>query len=49
MRKTFIDSSPVSSLNFEIHSLEGEEATIASPVVHNILHEVESNEEKKKK
>jgi hypothetical protein len=48
MRKTFIDSSPVSSLNFEIHSLE-EEATIASPVVHNILHEVESNEEKKKK
>jgi hypothetical protein len=49
MRKTFIDSSPVSSLNFEIHSLEEEEATIASPVVHNILHEVESNEEKKKK
>jgi hypothetical protein len=39
-RKTFVDSSPASNLNFEIHSLE-EEATIASPIVHNILQEVE--------
>jgi hypothetical protein len=36
MRKTFVDSFPVSNLNFEIYSLE-EEATIASPIVHNIL------------
>jgi hypothetical protein len=36
MRKTFIDSSPTSNLNFEIHSLE-EEETIASPIIHNIL------------
>jgi hypothetical protein len=36
MRKTFVDSSPASNLNFEIHYL-GEEATIASPIVHNIL------------
>jgi hypothetical protein len=41
MRKTFVDSSPASNLNFEIHSLKEEEATIASPIVHNILHEVE--------
>jgi hypothetical protein len=40
MRKTFIDSSPASNLNSEIHSVE-EEATIASPIVHNILQEVE--------
>jgi hypothetical protein len=30
MRKTFVDSSPTSNLNSEIHFLE-EEATIASP------------------
>jgi hypothetical protein len=36
MRKTFVDSSPASNLNFEIHSLE-EEQTIASPNVPNIL------------
>jgi hypothetical protein len=42
MRKTFVDSFPASNLNFEIHSLE-EEATIASPIVHNILQEVGSN------
>jgi hypothetical protein len=41
MRKTFVDSSPASNLNFEIHSLKEEEATIASPIVHNILQEVE--------
>jgi hypothetical protein len=41
MRKTFVDSSPASSLNFEIHYLEEEEATIASSIVHNILHEAE--------
>jgi hypothetical protein len=41
MRKTFVDSSPASNLNFEIHPLEEEEATIASTTVHNILHEVE--------
>jgi hypothetical protein len=31
MRKTFVDSSPASNLNFEVHSLEEEKATIASP------------------
>jgi hypothetical protein len=36
IRKTFIDTSAVSNLNFEIHSLE-EQPTIASPIVHNIL------------
>jgi hypothetical protein len=36
MRKTFVDSSPASNLNFEIHSLK-EEPTIASPIVHSIL------------
>jgi hypothetical protein len=36
MRKTFVDSSPSSNLNSEIHYLE-EEATVASPIVHNIL------------
>jgi hypothetical protein len=36
MRKTFVDSSPVSNLNFEIHSLE-EEPTFASSIVPNIL------------
>jgi hypothetical protein len=45
MRKTFIDSSPASNLNSEIHSLE-EEATIASPIVHNILQEVKIKQEK---
>jgi hypothetical protein len=45
MRKTFVDSSPTSNLNSEIHSLE-EEATIASPIVHNILQEVEIKQEK---
>jgi hypothetical protein len=45
MRKTFVDSSPASNLNFEIHSLE-EEATIASPIVHNILQEIEIKQEK---
>jgi hypothetical protein len=39
MRKTFVDSSSTSNLNFEIHSLE--EPTIASPIVQNILQEVE--------
>jgi hypothetical protein len=43
MRKTFVNSSPASNLNFEIHSLEEEEATIASPIVHNILQEARSN------
>jgi hypothetical protein len=45
MRKTFVDSSPASNLNIEIHSLE-EEATVASPIVHNILQEVEIKQEK---
>jgi hypothetical protein len=45
IRKTFVDSSPASNLNFELHSLE-EEATIASPIVHNILQEVELKQEK---
>jgi hypothetical protein len=45
MRKTFVDSSPACNLSFEIHSLE-EEATIASPIVHNILQEVEIKQEK---
>jgi hypothetical protein len=49
MRKTFVDSSPVSNLNFEIHSLEGEEATIASPIVHNILQEVRIKQKKEQK
>jgi hypothetical protein len=48
MRKTFVDSSPASNLNFEIHSLE-EEATIACPIVHNILQEVEIKQEKEQK
>jgi hypothetical protein len=46
MRKTFVDSSPTSNLNFDIHSLEEEEASIASPIVHNILPEVEIKQEK---
>jgi hypothetical protein len=37
MRKTFVDLAPASNLNFEIHSLEEEEATIAFLIVHNIL------------
>jgi hypothetical protein len=41
MRKTFVHSSPASNLSFEIHSLEEEEATIASLIVHNVLQEVE--------
>jgi hypothetical protein len=45
MRKTFVDSSHASNLNSEIHSLE-EELTIASPIVHNILQEVEIKQEK---
>jgi hypothetical protein len=45
MRKTFVDSSPAYNLNSEIHSLE-EEATIASPIMHNILHEVKIKQEK---
>jgi hypothetical protein len=49
MRKTFVDSSPASNLNFEIHSLEEEEATIASPIVHNILQEVEIKQKKEQK
>jgi hypothetical protein len=40
MRKTFVDSSSTSNLNFEIHSLE-EQPTIASPIVPEILQEVE--------
>jgi hypothetical protein len=47
MRETFVNSSPASNLNFEIHSLEEEEATIASPIVHNILQEVKIKQEKK--
>jgi hypothetical protein len=39
MRKTFVESSLACNWNFEIHSLEEEEATIASPIVHNILQE----------
>jgi predicted nucleic acid-binding OB-fold protein len=38
-------SSPASNLNFEIHSLELE-PTIASPIVPNILQEVEIKQEK---
>jgi hypothetical protein len=49
MRKTFVDSSPASNLNFEIHSLDEDEATIASPIVHNILQEVEIKQEKEQK
>jgi hypothetical protein len=49
MRKTFDNSSPACKLNFEIHSLEEEEATIASPLVHNILQEVEIKQEKEQK
>jgi hypothetical protein len=45
MRKTFIDSSPESNMNFKIHSLE-EEPTIASRIMHNILQVVEINQEK---
>jgi hypothetical protein len=44
IRKTFVDSSLASNLNFEIHSFE-EEPTIASPIVHNILQEVEIKQE----
>jgi hypothetical protein len=36
MRKTFVDSSPTSNLNFEIHFLEEEEATIAFPIVDQV-------------
>jgi hypothetical protein len=49
MRKTFVDSSPASKLNFEIHSLEEEEATIASPIVYNILQKVEIKQKKEQK
>jgi hypothetical protein len=45
MRKTFVDSSPASNFYFEIHSLE-EEPTIASPIVPNILQEVDIKQEK---
>jgi hypothetical protein len=45
MRKTFVHSYPASNLNFEIHPLEEEESTIASPIVHNILQEVETKQE----
>jgi hypothetical protein len=45
MRKTFVDSSRASNLNFEIHSLE-EQPTIASPIVLNILQEVKIKQEK---
>jgi hypothetical protein len=41
----FVDSSLASNLNFEIHSLENE-PTIASPIVPNILQEVEIKQEK---
>jgi hypothetical protein len=44
-RKTFVDSSPASKLNFEIHSLE-DEPTIAFQIVPNILQEVEIKQEK---
>jgi CHAT domain-containing protein len=46
MRKTFVDSSPASNLNFEIHSLQEEEQTLASQIVHNILQEVKIKQEK---
>jgi hypothetical protein len=36
-------------LNFEIHSWKKEEATVTSPIVHNILHEVEIKQEKEQK
>jgi hypothetical protein len=49
MRNFFVDSSPASNLNFEIHSLEEEEAIIASPIVHNILQEVKIKQEKEQK
>jgi hypothetical protein len=49
MRKTFYDLSPASNLNFEIHSLKEEEATIASPIVHNILQEVKIKQKKEQK
>jgi hypothetical protein len=39
-------SHHASNLNFDIHSLEEEEASIASPIVHNILPEVEIKQEK---
>jgi hypothetical protein len=45
MEKTFIDSPPKSNMNFKIHSLE-EEPTIASPIMHNILQEVDIKQEK---
>jgi hypothetical protein len=45
MRKTFVHSYPACNLNFEIHPLEEEESTIASPIVHNILQEVETKQE----
>jgi hypothetical protein len=45
MRKSFVDSSPTSNLNFEIHSLE-EEPTIASPIVPNILQKVKIKQKK---
>jgi hypothetical protein len=48
IRKTFVDSSSASNFNFEIHSLE-EEATIASPIVHNILQEVEIKQDTEQK
>jgi hypothetical protein len=47
MRKTFVDSSSASNLNFEIHSLE--QPTIVSPIVHNILQKVEIKQEKEQK
>jgi hypothetical protein len=45
IRKTFVDSSLASNLNFEIHSLE-EEPTITSPIVHNILQGIKIKQEK---
>jgi hypothetical protein len=48
MTKTFVDSSSASNLNIEIHSLK-EQPTITSPVVHNILQEVEIKQEKEQK
>jgi hypothetical protein len=48
MRKTFIEPSPTSNLNFEKHSLE-EQPTIASLIVHNILQEVEIKQQKEQK
>jgi hypothetical protein len=48
--KSFIDSSHASNFNFEIHSSEEEEeATIAFPMVHNILHEAEIKQKKEQK